>query len=151
MLERLVRGIASVMLALLAAACAGAECAPERATSVQIGAQNFRVEVAATPAQRARGLSGRAALGAGNGMWFVMPKPDLHGFWMRDMHFAIDLVWIDGERRVLGVETLTPCIDKDCPIHHPPKPVAYVLEVEAGGFRGEPGMAVKWRCRTPLD
>jgi uncharacterized protein len=151
MLERLSRWAASVMLALLATACAGAECVPERATSVEIGAQTFHVEVAATPAQRERGLSGRAALGAGHGMWFVMPKPDLHGFWMRDMHFAIDLLWIDAGRRVLGVETLKPCVDKDCPIRRPPKPVTYVLEVEAGAFRGEPGMRVEWRCQAPLD
>lgn len=75
MLESLSRWAASVLLVLLTTACADAECVPERATSVEIGAQNFRVEVAATPAQRERGLSGRAALGAKHGMWFVMPEP----------------------------------------------------------------------------
>jgi len=145
------RWAVSVMLVLLASACVRAECPPERATEVNIGAQRFAVEVAASSVERARGLSGRAGLDAGSGMLFVMPTTDLHGFWMPDMHFAIDIVWIAPDQRVLGHQTITPCGDAACPTHHPPKPVRYVLEVAAGAFRGEPGMHVEWRCHLPPD
>lgn len=137
---------ASLLPALLIAAHVGAACPPEQATRARIGVQTFKLEVAATPEQRARGLSGRTALGAGNGMWFVMPEPDLHGFWMRDMHFPIDLAWIDPDRRVIGHVTLQPCADRHCPIHRPPRPAAYVLEVAAGAFRGAPGAQVLLHC-----
>lgn len=146
MLSARVKRWASLLPALLIAAHAGAECAPEQATRARIGAQTFKLEVAATPERRAQGLSGRASLGASDGMWFVMPGADLHGFWMRDMRFAIDLVWIDAERRVIDHVTLQPCADRHCPIHQPPRPAAYVLELEAGAFRGAPGAKVELRC-----
>ncbi|MEW5769386.1 MAG: DUF192 domain-containing protein [Pseudomonadota bacterium] len=121
-------------------------CAPERATAVRIGAREWRVETAATPAQRERGLSGRPGLPAGRGMWFVLSEPGIHGFWMRDMRFAIDLAWITPQGRVAGVETLPPCTAAPCPIHYAPEPVAYVLEAAAGTLpRDEDGQA-SWDC-----
>jgi uncharacterized membrane protein (UPF0127 family) len=104
------------------------------------------VEVAASPANRERGLSGRPGLPADAGMLFIFPSPGLHGFWMKDMSFAIDLVWIGPDRRVLGTASMAPCGPHACPIHYPPAPAAYVLEVSAGRFAGQPGDQVAWTC-----
>jgi uncharacterized membrane protein (UPF0127 family) len=121
---------------------------PLEATHVQVGKQSFKVEVATSPATRERGLSGRPSLPADAGMWFVFPSPGRHGFWMRDMAFAIDLAWIGPDRRVLGVARLEPCGPHACPIHYPPAPAAYVLEVGASRFAGQAGDPVTWTC-TP--
>lgn len=142
---------ASLLPALLAACLSGAAraeppCPAEQASRVRVGDQTFRVEVAATEAQRQRGLSGRPGLAADAGMLFVMPEPAVHGFWMPNMAFAIDLVWIDASRRVLERETLVPCTALACPIHVAPAPVRYVLEVNAGQFAGRPGDQVDWTC-----
>lgn len=127
---------------------AGMLCPAHAATQVQVGRQTFAVEVAADEPTRARGLSGRRNLPAGQGMWFVFPAPGRHAFWMPDMAFAIDLVWIGPDRRVLGADRLFPCTPGDCPMHQPPAPVAYVLEVNAGAFNGKTGDRVAWTC-TP--
>jgi uncharacterized protein len=121
-------------------------CAPEQAKQVKIGSQSFAVEVAASPSQRARGLSGRAALKPGTGLWFVFPVPDRYGFWMHDMHFPIDLIWVNPELKVADVITLQPCKNKSCPVHYAPSEVAHVLEINASEFAGKPGDTVSWRC-----
>lgn len=144
---------ASLLPVLFATGLAGsgiaASCPPERADAIQVGAQRFQVEVAATDTERQRGLSGRPRLATDRGMWFVMPDPGLYGFWMRDMAFAIDLIWIDPNWTVLDSVRLEPCLSYACPVSTPPAPAAYVLEVNAGQFAGRPGDQVTWTCPSP--
>jgi uncharacterized protein len=142
----LLPGLLLAALCWPAGATADAACPAWAATHVRVGDQRFRVETAVSEAARERGLSGRTQLAAETGMWFVLPAPGLHGFWMQDMRFPIDLVWIQPDRRVIGVEGLMPCGDGTCPIHLPPAPVQYVLEVNAGHFKGRPGDQVDWTC-----
>lgn len=137
---------ASLMLALSSAALAGEPCPAEQARLVEIGTQRVAVEVAATPATRERGLSGREHLAPGSGMWFVLPEVGKTGFWMRGMHFPIDLIWVNSEQRVVGAATLPVCRNDPCPIVYPPTPAAYVLEIAAGRFHGRAGDRVEWEC-----
>lgn len=140
------------VFALTSAAQAGESCISDKtsgqAMQVNIGVQTFNVSVAASEIERERGLSGRTSLAAKSGMWFALPKPDWHGFWMQGMNFPIDLIWISAEQRVLGASTLQPCKGNPCPIHMPPNPVAYVLEINAGEFAGKTGDTATWHC-TP--
>ena len=62
------------------------------------------VEVAGTAAARRRGLLGRHALLAGEGLW-IAPCESVHTFFMR---FPIDLVYLDRQHRVKKVETAVP-------------------------------------------
>lgn len=121
-------------------------CPAWLATHVLVGQQRFRVEVAASESTREKGLSGRTDLPTDAGMWFAMPAPGMHGFWMKDMVFPIDLIWISPDRVVLGAARLAPCAAHACPIHYPPAPAAYVLEVNAGRFAGKPGDRAEWLC-----
>jgi len=138
---------ASLMLALSSAALAGEPCPAEQARLVEIGTQRVAVEVAATPAARERGLSGREHLALNSGMWFVLPEVGKTGFWMRGMHFPIDLIWVNSEQRVVAAATLPVCRNDPCPIVYPPAPAAYVLEIAAGRFHGRAGDRVEWECR----
>ncbi len=138
----------ALLLALTYRAQADETCAAGQATRVHIGTQNFNVGVAASLPERERGLSGRDALATESGLWFVFPRPDLHGFWMHGMNFPLDLVWVGSTRQVLGAVTLQPCISGPCRIYQPPGPVAYVLEINAGEFAGKTGDNVTWSC-TP--
>ncbi len=142
------KGCASLLLLLNTAVLAQAPCPAERAASVRVGGQSFMVEVAATPEARARGLSDRPRLGPNAGMWFVPPDIGRHGFWMRDMLFPIDLIWVSPELKVMERATLPVCRNDPCPITYPPTTVAYVLEIEAGRFRGRVGDAVTWTCEN---
>lgn len=105
---------------------------------LKIGQAEVWVDVAQTPAQRERGLLGRAELGDNEGMLFVFDKPDYYSFWMKGMKFPLDIIWIDKELRVVGV------VEKALPESFPQTfvpnvPVSYVLEVNAG-FAGENGI-----------
>src|SRR3954467_14389429 len=58
-----------------------------------------RCAVADRPLARLRGLLGRSELPAGQGLW-LRPSPSIHTWFMR---FPIDVVFLDGEQRVLDV------------------------------------------------
>jgi uncharacterized membrane protein (UPF0127 family) len=129
-------------------ASASPPCPPQQAKTVRIGHQSWRVQVAFSPKEREQGLSGREHIPAGTAMWFVLPEPGFHGFWMQDMAFPLDLVWITPQGRVAGVETLAPCGPAPCPIHTPPEPVGFVLETTAGEVPDLEGKQVRWICNT---
>ncbi|MDP4007425.1 MAG: DUF192 domain-containing protein [bacterium] len=98
---------------------------------IQIGETTLKVEVADTNKERSQGLSGRDLIAENEGMLFVFKEPRVYGFWMKDMNFAIDIVWIDSKKKVVGVErNIAP---KTFPeVFYPAEPIQYVLEVNAG-------------------
>ena len=99
----------------------------------QLGGEAFVFEVAGTNALRARGLSGRERLEPGKGMFFVFLKDDRHGFWMKDMRFSIDIIWLDSEYHIVDVKKdATPASYPE--IFWPSRPARYVVEVPAGFF-----------------
>jgi hypothetical protein len=65
-------------------------------------------------------------------MLFVYAEPEPRGFWMPDMHFDIDIVWIrDG--RIVHVEPDVPhAVSGPLPVYRPSEPADLVLEVAAG-------------------
>src|SRR5258707_9734302 len=62
------------------------------------------VDVADHGAKRRKGLLGREMLSAGEGLWIV-PCESVHTF---GMQFPIDLVYLDGEKRVKKVRNDVP-------------------------------------------
>ncbi len=104
-----------------------------------VGAHNQTIiaEVVRTNADRTRGLGGRAGIGINDGMLFLFERQGDYGFWMKDMHFPIDIVWI-ASSRVVRVDTNVPAPsnvnvpDDSLPVYHPPAPVDMVLELHAG-------------------
>ncbi len=108
--------------------------------NISIGKIRLSVEVASTDAEREQGLSDRASLRDGTGMLFVFSKVDSYGFWMKDMHFSIDIVWINSDGVIAGIDkNVSP--DTYPAAFYPPSPVPYVLEVPAG-FADSHGVAV---------
>ena len=129
--------IFSLMGILLAAAAFVFSVLPksrERETNarITIGGAEFAVEVANTAYARMQGLSGREALAAGHGMLFLFDPPERVSFWMKDMRFPIDIVWISGNQ-VVGVEaSASPNDSPSRTVYYPPSRVESVLEVPAG-------------------
>lgn len=103
----------------------------ESSSVLQFGDTRVRVILADTPAKRTRGLSGTDGLAEGEGMLFIFPEDGLYGFWMKDMRFAIDIIWLDSAWEVVDVaESVSP--DSYPASFSPSKPARYVLEVPAG-------------------
>lgn len=98
---------------------------------IWVGETPINAAVADTPEERSRGLSGVSSLKSGQGMLFIFDEPLLAGFWMKDMNFAIDIIWIDAGGLVIGIEKrVEPSTFPQ--IFGPPEAVLYVLEVPAG-------------------
>ncbi len=92
------------------------------------------VLILSTPEARERGLSGVRSLPKDSGMLFVFPTAGPYGFWMKGMSFAIDIVWIDADKRVSGVVSGIP--PESYPeIFYPPSDAMYVLELNTGGAK----------------
>lgn len=112
---------------------------------VQIGDHRFWAEVVTTPASITQGLSGRSAIGLppensqipaspSQGMLFVFDEKRVPTFWMKEMQFSLDMVWIeDGEIVEITSEVPAPESAQDqLPVYSPKQPVNMVLELEAG-------------------
>lgn len=102
---------------------------------VSINGKTFKVEVADTMRARAQGLSGREGMGEDYGMIFIFSTSSVQGFWMKDMKFPLDMVWIKGDRVVGFTENVQPELEKSVfglTIYHSPEAVDKVLELNAG-------------------
>ncbi len=97
------------------------------------GAPPVHVEIADTPLLQQKGLSGHAALAADEGMLFLFNEEGNLGFWMKDMLFSLDIIWIGADWKIVDVsQNIAP---KTYPQVFSPKTDAkYVLEVPAGFF-----------------
>lgn len=100
-----------------------------------IADQQLTVEVVSSPQSLTQGLSGRSEIGA-DGMLFVFPNQQPRVFWMKDMQFPIDIIWIDS-KEVVGIESnvLPPnpeTPDEELARYGSKYPVRYVLELPAG-------------------
>lgn len=92
-----------------------------------------RVAIARTVAARERGLSGRKGLAPDEGMLFIFDAADTYGFWMKEMLFPIDILWLNGSRIVDISTDLPPSVPGDrLPVFYPRVPADRVLEVPAG-------------------
>lgn len=99
--------------------------------TVSIGQRKLKAYVADSSETRERGLGGRDSLLSDEAMLFLFDTPALHGFWMKDMRFPIDIIWLDESKRVAWVEpnVLPTSFPK---IFAPKVPAKYVLETNAG-------------------
>jgi len=104
---------------------------PPKNIIVTIGDIQLSVTVAHTSSERERGLSGRAELPETEGMLFIMDSSDRHGFWMKDMHFPIDIFWIDHNQQIVDI-TNNAKPESYPAVFRPQKPALFVLETRAG-------------------
>ena len=78
--------------------------APENIKYVKIAGQNIKIELALTEETQAQGLSGRLLLKEDEGMLFVFERPGNYSFWMKDMNFPIDIIWLDEYKKVIYIK-----------------------------------------------
>lgn len=106
--------------------------------SIHLKGQTIRVTVADTEAARRQGLSGRTGLAADEGMLFVFPEDGTHAFWMKDMLFSIDILWLSASPSTgSGQAVVVYMAENVSPDTYPQSfrsnvPARYVLELPAG-------------------
>jgi uncharacterized membrane protein (UPF0127 family) len=124
--------MAGFVLMAVVAAAGGYFAVAKRQTSLVVGGRQLKLEVVKLPWQLQRGLSGRDDLPPDSGMLFIMPHRGIHSFWMKDMKFALDIVWLD-DGLVVDLATLpAPTSTAYIPRHDPVIKADRVLELKAG-------------------
>lgn len=101
-------------------------------TELRIKDTTLSVEVAEKNQDRFKGLSGRECLNNNAGMLFVFDVADTHCFVMRDMRFAIDMVWLDQSKKIAHIKENAQPESYPAETFCPDKPSLYVLEVASG-------------------
>lgn len=92
---------------------------------------SVKVYIANNDQSREQGLSDIKELPTGNGALFIFDSPGKYGFWMKDMNFPIDMIWIDENKMIAGVTKNV--LPSSYPfIFMPPRPILYVLEMNVG-------------------
>ena len=130
---------------LTALACAGLQtdtAPPSPAVepgppAVRIGEATYSVDLAVLPAERQQGLSGRESLAGDAGMLFVFEEERELSFWMKEMRFPLDIIWIDAGCRLIDVAADVPtpppgASNAEIPTAKSPSPARFVLELNAG-------------------
>ena len=102
-------------------------------STIYIKAPNGTIDaiVATSSQDQEKGLGRRISMPPTQGMIFVFATEGSYGFWMKDMHFPLDMVWIDQNQMVVGVTAaISPSTYPN--IILPPSPILYVLELNSG-------------------
>lgn len=110
--------------------------------TLQTPDKTYRLSAARTAAEQEQGLSDTAPLPADRGMLFLNEAVTERCFWMKDMRYALDIIWLDASKKVVHVAADV------SPKSYPKTYCAagqYILELQAGqaarsGLR--PGQAV---------
>ncbi len=107
------------------------ESVDNREIEIRIGGEIVTSKIADTPEKRTNGLSNTKSLDQDSGLLFVFENEGIQGFWMKDMNYPIDIIWIGRDKRISGIErNISP--DTYPEVFTSPQPIKYVLEVNAG-------------------
>jgi hypothetical protein len=100
-------------------------------TILRTGSKKYTLFVVSTPTTQQLGLGQRASLPKDQGMLFVFGQAAQQCFWMKDMHFPLDMIWLSPSHRV---EHIQPDVSpKTYPNSFCPDVTAqYVIELNAG-------------------
>jgi len=98
---------------------------------LKIGGVAISVEVADTPATRARGLMYRRKLAHDRGMLFVFPQAGYHGMWMSNTYIPLSVAFVDADGKIINIDDMQPLTTNE---HAPAAPVQFVLEMNRGWF-----------------
>ena len=91
---------------------------------------NISARVADTDNTRKLGLSYFNSLPDGQGMLFVFPQVGTYSFWMKDMNFALDIIWVDENFEI--IDRILNALPSSYPKTFTPSgPARYVIELPA--------------------
>ena len=92
----------------------------------------MRAELAQGAEETQRGLMFRKNLDQDKAMLFIYSETSRHAFWMKNMRFPLDIIWIGADRRINHIYKNAPPCKDICNDLIPPSPAQFVLEVNAG-------------------
>jgi uncharacterized protein len=134
-----------IFLLILAVVLLGAACNRQPTSNdtqttyadgmIHLAGRSISFELADDPLEKQKGLSGRLLIEENQGMLFPFQVPDFPTFWMKDMNFPIDIVWIKGNEIVdisADVQAQPGVSEQELKVYSPRIPADRVLELKAG-------------------
>lgn len=102
--------------------------------TIAINEQKIKLDIADTDEKKEIGLSNKENIPNDRGMLFTFDKPDYYSFWMKNMKFPIDIIFIKDGTIVTIFENVNPpaSSEQSTPIYQPKSPADMVLEINAG-------------------
>lgn len=134
-LNKIIIGFIVILLLFSAVIVLQIKKTPVPPSTVTIDNHTFNVQVQTTLAQQEQGLSGKTSLPQNQGMLFVFKTADRYAFWMKEMKFPLDIIFISNGKIVsISEDTPIPTTanENNLPVYVPPSPVNQVLEINAG-------------------
>ena len=122
-------GIIFILLlwASFAAGCASAQ------NEVELKGERFKVELALTREEQARGLMFVESMADDEGMLFIFDGEAPRSFWMKNTKIPLDIFYFDSELKLVSVaKNARPCVVQRCPGYPSEGLAQYVLELNAG-------------------
>lgn len=98
---------------------------------LQLGAQNFKLEIADSSEDKAIGLSGRETLGKNEGMIFSSNEPEEMCMWMKEMKFNLAIIWVENKKVSYIEPDLSPATYPEPYCHR----ANHVIEINVGDLR----------------
>jgi uncharacterized membrane protein (UPF0127 family) len=125
------RGLGCWLIIMILGSVAACRAEPRVTVSTQGNRQVvFQVEVADTPAKREMGLQYRRELADDRGMIFIFAGESPQTFWMKNTPIPLDMIFIDRQRKIVGI------VAETVPFSLDPRsvgiPSQYVLEIKGG-------------------
>lgn len=105
-----------------------------KSPTLAINDRVFELKVAKSQEEKEIGLSETKSLSDNQGMIFLFDKPDYYSFWMKNMQFSIDIIYIDNDHIVTIFQDVQPPKEKNAslPIFNSTQPADMVLEINSG-------------------
>jgi uncharacterized membrane protein (UPF0127 family) len=119
-----------LLLALIATVGCGATAESGLpTTSMQIGSKTYTLEIAANDKDREHGLMERDTLPRDHGMIFIFTVPQQLAFWMHHTRFPLDIIYADGNARIVSIKSMKAYDETSIPSDGESK---YAIELNAG-------------------
>lgn len=125
--------LAAALVVTLSIRLASASCDQEYRDdeNIVVSGEVLRVQLADTSAEINKGLGGKSCIADNQAMLFELGRASEYSFWMKDMKFPIDIIWINSKHEIVQVDAAV------SPGTYPKafasaQPAQFVLELKSG-------------------
>jgi len=104
--------------------------------NIQIGSKNYEIYITESRENQTTGLAAFEEIKENQGMIFEFPEEDYHAFWMKNMKFDIDMIFLDQNNQVIqifeNVQKSSYKSDTDFQTYMPKLKSKFVIEIKSG-------------------